>query len=138
MRHLQQVQPFAITRDAGRQQMRIDLLLDVAGEDHPAGAEVNVEHDRDVVDACARIGRSQGHSARQRPFHVHSNAVQRKRVTCREDPALASQAGETSPVRRVTGPGSDHPWLRDLRDPVAIHHGRQAGHVVLVRMGQDD
>lgn len=51
MRDLQQVQATAVAPDAGRQQLWVDLFLDVAGEDHPPRSEVNVENDRYVVDA---------------------------------------------------------------------------------------
>lgn len=53
VRDLQQVQAIALTRDAGRQEQRIDLFLDIAGEDHPPRTEANIENDRDVVDRGA-------------------------------------------------------------------------------------
>ena len=40
--------------------------------------------------------------------------------------------------RRVARPRTAHARLEDLADPVAIEQQRQAGDVVLVRMGQDD
>jgi hypothetical protein len=58
VRDLQHIQLIALTRDPGGQQLGIDPFLDVAGEDHPACAELNVQNDRHVIDRRSRIGRS--------------------------------------------------------------------------------
>ncbi len=55
-----------LVRDARRDQLRVDLLLDVTAEQHPSLAEGQVKHDRDVVDLGARIGRSQWNAPAER------------------------------------------------------------------------
>ena len=56
-----------MARQAAAQQLRIDLFLGVAGEEHGAGPEVELEHDRDVVDRLAVTAGLAWHAARQRP-----------------------------------------------------------------------
>ena len=135
--NFQDVQRPELVGDARSQQLRVDLLLDVAGEHDPPAAEADVEHDRDVVDASARIGRSERHGPGQRPFHVHPDPVEPQGVTRGEDAALPPELGHAPAIRGVAGASPDHPRLGDLPDPVAVHHRRHPGDMVLVRVGQN-
>jgi hypothetical protein len=62
VRHLEHVHPgVASAPETGSEQLRVDLLLDVAGEEHPAMGQSKVEHDRDVVDSAAVVQGMQRH-----------------------------------------------------------------------------
>ena len=43
-----------------REEARVDLLLDVTGQEEPMAVDLPEEHDRDVVDARAPVGRPFG------------------------------------------------------------------------------
>ncbi len=62
--------------EAGGEQLRIDLLFHVARQQRPALAEVDVKHDRYVVDGLAAVGRVKWHAAGRRPVDVEANAVE--------------------------------------------------------------
>jgi hypothetical protein len=54
-------------RQALRQELRIDVLLDVAGQEEASVADRPEEDDRDVVDASAGIGRRRRYLPADRP-----------------------------------------------------------------------
>ena len=135
VRHLEDVQRPARARDAGGQELRIDLLLDVTGEHQPSRAEGDIENDRDVVDGRAGIRWPQWHGPGQWPVNVDAHAVEHEDVACGNDPARATKLREAAAIGRVTRPRPDHARLDDLRNAVTVQDGRQSGDVVLVRMG---
>ncbi len=53
--------------DAAGDELRVDLLLDVPGEQEAPRPEADVEDERHVVDARARIWRFSGHAVARRP-----------------------------------------------------------------------
>src|SRR4051794_1460040 len=65
-----------VSRNALCQQLRVDLLLDIAREQHPTCAEVQLEHDRDIVDCGSAIGGVERNLAAQRPINVELDAVE--------------------------------------------------------------
>jgi hypothetical protein len=138
VRNLEHVERTLVARDALGKQLRVDLLLNVSGKDDTPGSEVEVQHDRHVVDPSARVGRVERDSAGQRPVDVHADSVEPHRVPSGEGPTLPPQLGEPATVRSIAWAGPDHSRLCDLLDRVAIHYRGQTGHVILVRMGQDD
>ena len=54
-------------RQPAGEQRRVDALLDVAHQQEPAAVRLAQEHDRDVVDPRAGVGRLERHGARVRP-----------------------------------------------------------------------
>ena len=58
------------------EELRIDLLLHVAGEEHPTGTKVKVDHDRLVVDLLAIAARAGRNAASGRPVDVELYAVE--------------------------------------------------------------
>jgi hypothetical protein len=71
-------------RQAAGEQDRVDLLLDIAREQEPATRRLPEEHDRDVVDARARVGRFGGHRAGIGPEDRQSCVVDRESIPCTE------------------------------------------------------
>ena len=78
-------------RDAISEKVRVDLLLDVAGEQHPPRAEAQVQDDRDVIDGGAAVGWSQRHFAASRPLDVELDAVEPQPIAGSDDSALAAE-----------------------------------------------
>jgi hypothetical protein len=124
--------------DAAGHQERIDLLLDVAGEQELLAAKRPEQDDRDVVDSRPRVRRLIGNAAAVRPKDPESGTVESEFVAGEE----ASGRSIPGPERRrpgcVTRSGSTHPWLGDAADSISGQEERQSGNVILVRVGQDD
>ena len=118
------------------EQLRIDVLLDVPGEQHAALAGTDVENDRDVVDALAAVGRHRGDAARKRPEDAETCLVDGQPIA--GDEALRNHAAprELRRERRVAGTWSAHPGFRDRSDPVSGQEEREATGVVLVWVRQ--
>ena len=77
MRDLEHVERTARPlRDAVSEKVGIDLLLNVAGEQHRSLSVVQLQDDRDVVDGRAAISRAQRHLAPNGPIDVQRNVVQ--------------------------------------------------------------
>lgn len=134
VRHLQHLHLWNTPRDEGR----IDLLLDVAGEQEPLASDVAEEDDRRVVDPGAAIRRLLGHGARVRPQDTEADVVDGEPVAGREDPTRSALPDKGALEGGVSGTRSDHSGLEQTLHPVLVEHGDQTGHVILVRMGQDD
>ena len=124
--------------DAVRDKPRVDLLLDVPGEQETARPEADVEDERHVVDARARIWWFSGHAVAGRPAHIDRRAVEREVVARRQAPADPPQRSQCGAVGGVSGAGTAHPGLGDGIDPIARQEQRQAGCMVLVGMGEHD
>jgi len=135
--HLQEVDPIAVG-DARRQELRVDGLLDVAGQEQAAGAEVQVQDGRHVVDAGSGIGRLGGHDAPCRPADVHGRRIEAEAIAGDQPAPIDRQPIERVVEGGVTRAGATHPDFGHGPHPVALEEEREAGHVILVRMGQHD
>jgi hypothetical protein len=123
---------------AASQELRVDGLLDVAGQEHPSRSEAEVEHGRDVVDARARIGRRDGHLAARRPADVERRIVEPQPVTGRHPTSHDVEAVKGRVEGGVAGARPAHADLGHEGDTVACQQQGKAGHVILVRVRQHD
>jgi hypothetical protein len=137
MGHLQQVEAAAV-RDACRQELRVDALLDVAGQKQATGAEAQVQHRRHVVDAGAGVGWLRRDAAARRPADVHGRIVEAQPIACGEPSPIQSKPVERLVEGRVAGSRATHPDLGHGPHTVSLEEEGKAGHVVLVRVGQHD
>lgn len=67
-------------RDAARDELRIDALLDVTREQEALPADLAEKHDRDVVDAGATVCRPLGHPQWVGPEHAEPDLVERESI----------------------------------------------------------
>jgi hypothetical protein len=126
-------------RDAAGEHDRVDVLLDVAGQQESATADLAVEHDRHVVDAGPRVGWLTGHGAPIGPEDSQADRVNRQAVTRRQTEAdRCARPAEALEPGRIARARAAHARLEDPRDPIAIQQQSQAGHVVLMGMTEDD
>jgi hypothetical protein len=130
---LQEIDP----GQAPGQQDRIDLLLDVTGQQKVLRPECAEQDDRDVVDRGAPVGRFTGNRRAVRPEHLEGNRIELERVAGREHLGAASLLGESGPKCVIRRTRSDHARLEDPADPVAPNEPGQAARVILVRMAED-
>jgi hypothetical protein len=134
---LEHIERSLVARDAHRQQPGIDVVLDIAGEQHPSFAEAEVQHDRGVVDPAA-VGRRRGRDLpTDGPADLRTDAVEGQAVTRSEAARGDAHAGKSLAERCIAGSGAQHPVLGDARDPVSSQQHRQPGHMVLVRVCED-
>jgi len=133
--HLEQAE----TGDPGGDEERIDLLLGIAREQEAPPARIAEQDDRDVVDSRAGVGRFGGHALGRRPQHMQVHLVDPESVAGGH-PLDRRGAGpdETGHERGVPGSRPAHPGLEQPTDFIASEQERDAGHVVLVGVGQDD
>ena len=82
-------------RQAAAREQRIDVVLDVAGQQEPPAGDLAEQDDRDVVDAAARVGRLARHATRVRPQDAKPDPVEADRRPGREERVAAA--------RRVAG-----------------------------------
>ena len=106
--------------DALGEQLRINFLLDVAGEQHPAVTEVQLEHDGDVVDRRSAVGRVERDCAALRPIDVELDAIEPQLVAGGNDSAGAAQLGHLAPVRGIAGAWTDHAGFDNVTYSVAV------------------
>jgi hypothetical protein len=125
-------------RQPGGQQLWVDVLLDVAGQQQPPIAKAQVEDERNVIDLFARARRTQRHASGQRPVDVDRDAVEKQPITGGDHPRLATQLGHPTAKGGVARSRSNHAWFDHAADPVAVEQQRQARHVVLVRVSDGD
>ena len=124
-------------RQAACNKHRVDLLLDVAGQQKSPAGSLAEQHDRHVVDARAGIGGLVRNSASVGPEDSQMGVVDGDPITSRE-----SDRHETD-CRRRRRPGAvartwtTHARLVDAGDFVARQEETQAGDVVVVRVSQD-
>jgi len=139
MGHLEHVDRAAqVLREAARDELRIDLLFHVSGEEHSPLPEAKVEHDRLVVDLLAVVARPGRYGPGWRPVHVQLDAVEPQPVARRDCLRRAALLGEHAPICSVARATPDHARLDDLPNAIALEEQGQPAHVVLVRMGQHD
>jgi hypothetical protein len=133
MGHLQQVD---MGQAAGHQD-RVDLLLDVAGQQEALPTEGPEEDDRDVVDRCPAIGRVACHGPSIGPQDPQVDRVELESIPGREQLGRSSLEGQAGTKRVIRRPRSDHARLEDPPDAVALDEARQAARVILVGVAQD-
>ena len=119
-----------------REQIGIDVLFDVAGEQEPPAIDGPEQHDRDVVDAGAGIGRSSRDTATNGPEHLERDVVNGQAITRSKLAAGCGPAGEHCRPGGVPGTRSKHPGFERPANAVPLEQQRQPRHVVLVRVGE--
>ena len=113
MGHLEQVGAPAV-RDARGQQLRVDVVLDVAHQQEPAAAVAQVEHDRRVVDGAAVPGRPLRARCRARGHQVSTGRPSRRSGSPAASRAISRSIGpQPLAERRIPGSVAQHPVLRD-------------------------
>jgi hypothetical protein len=132
--HLEDVDP----RQPTRHERRVDVILDVAGQQEPAAPDPAEEHDRHVVDATALVGRLERHATAVGPEDAQVDRIQGQAVAGGKPPGRRPAFGKPVGPCRIAGSWTAHARLEQPADPVAIEQQRQAGDVILVRVGQDD
>ena len=139
MRNLQYIQLRShAVRETRGQQLRIDLFLGIATEQHVARTEVQLEHDRGVVDLLAPVGRADRHRTSERPLDLETDSVEPDRVSRGDDPGCAAVRREQLAVRGVARPWPGHARFRDRANSIARQQQRQSGDMIFVRVGQHD
>lgn len=73
-----------LVAEAGCQQLWIDLLLDIAHQEHPPARDAQVEDHRHVVDRRAVIGRVTGYLSASWPEDIECGVVQSQPIPGRE------------------------------------------------------
>lgn len=134
MRDLQQVH----LRQAAGEELGVDPLLDVAGEQEPPASHLAEEHDRDVVDPGAGVTRTFGDPVRVWPEHTESDRVERQPVTGGEPATRRPTVREDRRPRVVAGSGPEHPRLVDPSHPIPLEEQGEPGDVVLVGMREHE
>jgi hypothetical protein len=128
--------------DAGKtgcEQLGVDRLLHVAHEQEPSGADPPVEDHRHVVDAGPAVRRILRHAATDRPQHAHFDLINREPIAGSDRATLRMVVmRQLRQPRLVTGARAAHARLQHARHVVSPQQQRQACHVVLVRVRQDD
>jgi hypothetical protein len=125
-------------REAAREQGRVDLLLDVAGEEEAMAADRTQEDDRDVVDPRPTVGRALRDTTGVGPQHLELDVVDAETISSHEDSPADPAGRERGVEGRVPGSRPDHPGLEHLPDAVSIEDADESGGVVLVGMAEDD
>ncbi len=119
------------------QEHRVDLFLDVSGEEEPLAAERPKQDDRHVVDRGAVVGRLDGHSSPIRPQDAEGDAVQREAVAGCQSAGLRPERLKLGLPCPVAWPRSDHARLHDPAHPISHEEERQPADVILMGVGQD-
>ena len=133
MGDLEQVDP----GQAPRQDDRVDLLLDVAGQQEALAAERAQEDDRHVVDRGAAVGRIPGNRVAVRPQDPEVDRVQPQSVARRQEARCPGFERKVGPKGAIGRARADHARLVHLADPVRLDEARQPTRVILVGMAQD-
>jgi len=126
------------TRKAAGEELGIDALLDVAGEQEAVRTEAAEQDDRHVVDRGAAVGRVLGHPTGVRPEDPELDVVERESVSGRERPVRWPVGPQRRGPRSVAGPRPDHARLVDPTDAVPRQEEREPGDVVLVGVGEHE
>lgn len=125
-------------REPGGEQLGIDTLLDVTHQEEPPGPDLAGDHDRDVVDRRAAVGRFDRDAPADGPEHAHRDLVDAEAIA-------GGNAGpdRTAAVRELRQPGGipgsrpAHPGLEHAVHLVPREEERQSSDMILVRMRQD-
>jgi len=135
--HLEDVhRRLARAPEPGRQQLWVDILLDVAREQHAAMRQSQVEHNRHVVDRAPVVRGVERHLAAPRPQDVERRIVELDAVSGSEEDGSEAELGQDGAKGVVARSVAEHPGLGDRPDAVAAEEQRHPGNVVLVRMAE--
>ena len=126
-------------REALGQQRGVDAFLDVTHQQEPSRADL-AEHDHGhVVDAGAAIRRDRRDLAADGPQDAQRDLVDGEAVAGGQpQPDRCTRIGQLAQPGGIAGTRPAHAGFEDATDPVALQQQRQAGHVILVRVGQDE
>jgi hypothetical protein len=126
-------------RQTLRQQLGVDRLLDVAHQQEAAASHLAEQDDRHVVDSGPAVRRLDRHLAADGPQDAERNVVHLQSVTRGETTAdRCARPRQTCDPGGITWPRTTHPGLEDPTNVVAVQQQREAGDVILVRVGEDD
>jgi hypothetical protein len=125
-------------RQTAGQQLGIDGVLDVAGQQDPSAINVSQENDRDVVDPRSRVRRMRRHGAWIRPQDTELEIVDCEVVAGRERAVRGSAPTQCRRPGLVAGTRTQHPRFVDAPNPIAAKEHCQPGDVVFVGMREDD
>jgi hypothetical protein len=134
VRDLQQVE----LRQAPPEQLGIHTFLDVTGEQEPLAGDLAKQHDRDVVDRCAAVGRMERHAIGVRPQDAEVDRVERESIAGREATARRSAVRKDRCPRVIPRSRADHARFVHAPDLIPLEQRRQARDMVLMRMGEQE
>jgi hypothetical protein len=124
-------------RQAARNKHRVDLLLDVAGQQKSFAGGLAEQHDRHVVDARAGIRWLIRNGVGVWPEDTQMGVVDGDPITSRQSARHETACGRRRRPGAVARTWTTHARLVDVGDLVARQEETQAGDVVLVRVRQD-
>jgi len=134
MRDLEEVE----ARQSLGAEARVDVLLDVAGQQEATLPDRTKQHDRHVVDARTGVGRLGRHLAADRPQDAQLDLVDRQPIAGGQRKVRRRvRSSESIEPGGVPWPRSAHARLEHPRDVVPGEQQGESGDVVLVRVGQD-
>jgi hypothetical protein len=131
---LQQVHPGQSAAD----ELRVDLLLDIAGKQEAVGTGLRQEDDRHVVDGGAAVRRPFRHPVRVGPEHLEADPIEAQAVASDQPAARWATGPQGRRPGLVAGTWPERPGLVDAADAVAREQRGQSSHVVLVRVRQHE
>jgi hypothetical protein len=120
------------------QQDGVDLLLDVAGQEHALCPERAEKHDRDVIDRCPVVAGLVRNGATVRPQNAEIEIVEGQTVAGCQPSRRGTRRTKSRFERPVPRPRSAHSRLVHGADAKSLDEGRQSGGVILVGMRQYD
>lgn len=134
VRHLQDVD----LRQARREELSVDLLLDIAHQQEAAIAHQAGQHHRHVVDPGPAIRRLVGDTTGPGPEDPEIDLVDPEAIAGGNRAAIRCVAGGQGRFpRAVAWTRPRHPDLQDRRDVISLQEQHQPGHVVFVRVRED-
>jgi hypothetical protein len=126
-------------RESARKEQRIDILLDVTGQQEASPRHRAEQHDRHAIDRRTVARRLARDVVALRPDRDEGDLVHPQAVAGGDgEAARCTRPRQPRVPRLVGGTGPTHAWLEHRPDAVAVQQQDQAGHMVLVRMGQHD
>ena len=132
---LEEIEP----RQAGGEQVRVDVLLDVARQQETACPDPTEQHDRHVVDARPAIRRFERDLAGDRPQDRHLDLVDIEPIAGGQSaPFWGTRAPKSIEPGGIPRAWSACPGFEDAADAIPIEQPRQPADMVLVRVRQDD
>ena len=119
------------------QETRIDLFLDVTGQQDAMPVHLAEQHDRHVVDPGTAIGGAFRNRAGIRPQDAKRELVDAQAAPRRQGAPLDAEPDQFGIEGRIARPRAEHPGLEDLPDGIPIEQRREAGCMILMWVGQD-
>jgi len=124
-------------RHAPADEVGIDLLLDVTGQEEPPAGDLAKEDDRHVVDPSPVVRGLLWNRSGVGPQDPQIDVVDPEAITGHQAFALATGLHEGAPGP-VPGTRPAHPGFVEPPHAVAAQQQRQTGNMVLVRMAEHD